>query len=69
MSILANPPVSIIDKEIESMISSGRFTLGGECAPYTLIKYVPKDGKKSKEFVINARKIPLHEIRNAQKTA
>ena len=64
VSIPANPPVSIIDKEIESMISSGRFTLGEECAPYTLIKYVPKDGKISREeIVIKARKIPLHEIR------
>ena len=64
VSIPANPPVSTIDREIQSMLSSGRFTLGEECAPYTLIKYVPKNGKISKEeIVIKARKIPLHEIR------
>jgi hypothetical protein len=42
VSIPANPPISIIDKEIQSMISSGRSTLGEECVPYKFIKYIPK---------------------------
>lgn len=64
VSIPANPPVAAIDKEIQSWVTSGRFTLGEECSPYKLIKYVPKNGSMSQEEVlIKARKVPLREIR------
>lgn len=45
ISIPANPPVAAVDKEIQSMITLGRFTQGEECAPYKLIKYVLQNGK------------------------
>ena len=41
MSIPSNPSIGAIEAEIGSMISSGRFTLGDECAPYTITKYDP----------------------------
>ena len=39
VSIPTNPPVAAVDKEIQSMIASGRFNLGEECAPYKLVNY------------------------------
>ena len=65
VSIPANPPVATIDKEIRSMISSSRFTLGEECVPYKSIRYVPKNGKIVQEVFIKARKISLREIRES----
>lgn len=46
------------------MIESGRFTLGEQCAPYTLTRYVPNNGTlMSQEKTVMARKIPLLELR------
>ena len=64
VSIPANPPVASVDKQIRSMIASGRFTLGEECAPYKLVKYVLQNGKvATQEVLIQARKVPLRDIR------
>ena len=64
VSIPANPPVAAVDKEIRSMIASGRFTLGKECAPYKLVKYVLQNGKvATQEVLIQAHKVPLRGIR------
>ena len=38
VSIPSNPPIRAVEAEIRSMISSGQFTLGEECAPYTITK-------------------------------
>ena len=46
------------------MIVSGRFSLGEQCAPYKITKYVPENGKLiPHEISVSARKIPLTEIR------
>jgi hypothetical protein len=65
VSIPSNPPISAVEKEIEAMVKSGRFTLGEECAPYKVVKYVPINGKLTppQETIVMARKIPLIEIR------
>lgn len=63
ISIPSNPTLGAVEKEIESMIKSGRFTLGEECALYKLVKYVSVSGKLTpQETVVMARKIPLAEI-------
>lgn len=41
VSIPSNPTLKQVESEIQSMIDSGRFSLGEECAPYKLTKYVP----------------------------
>ncbi len=46
------------------MITSGRFTLGEECAPYKLTKYIPIDGKLTPhDILVHARKVPLKQLR------
>ena len=38
VSIPSNPPIHAIEADIQSMITSGRFTLGEECAaPFTIV--------------------------------
>lgn len=44
VSIPSNPTIGAIEKEIGEMLQTGRFTLGTECAPYTLTKYKVVDG-------------------------
>ena len=61
VSIPSNPPISVVEKEIEAILKSGRFTLGEECAPYKVVKYIPVNGKLTP--IVMARKIPLIEIR------
>ena len=64
VSIPCNPPLSSIQAEISSKISSGRFVLGEECAPYTITKYKPVNGKLSPhDTTVHARKVPLKQIR------
>ncbi len=64
ISIPSNPPIHIIEAEIKSMISSGRFTLGEECAPYKITKYTLVDGTMTPhDTFVQARKVPLNEIR------
>ncbi len=64
ISIPSNPPIHIIEAEIKSMISSGRFTLGEECAPYKITKYTLVDGMMTpQDTFVQARKVPLNEIR------
>ena len=59
-SIPSNPPISAVEKETEAMVKSGRFTLGEECAPYKVEKYVPVNGKLTpQETIVMAQKIPL----------
>lgn len=46
------------------MIESGRFTLGEQCAPYTLTRYIPQNGSlTAQERTVMARKVPLLELR------
>jgi hypothetical protein len=45
--IPSNPSISAVENEICFMITSGRFTLGDECSPYTLTKYKVVDGDDS----------------------
>ena len=53
-----------IEAEIGSMISSGRFTLGDECAPYTITKYTMVNGMMTPhELQIQGRKVPRIELR------
>lgn len=64
VSISSNPPVRRIEAEIKSMISSGRFTLGEECAPYRITKYIPVNGKLTpQDTFVQARKVPLTQLR------
>ena len=64
VSIPSNPSIGAIETEIGSMISSGRFTLGDECAPYTITKYTMVNGVMTPhELQIQGRKVPLIELR------
>ena len=64
ISIPANPSVAAVEREIQLMIESGRFTLGEQCAPYTLTRYVPDNGTlMPQEKTVMARKIPLLKLR------
>ncbi len=64
VSIPSNPPVCSIEAEIKSMISSGRFILGEECAPYKITKYIPVNGKLTPlDTFVQARKVPLTQLR------
>jgi hypothetical protein len=64
VSIPSNPSIGVIETEIRSMIASGRFTLGDECAPYTVTKYSLVNGVMTPhDLQIQGRKVPLREIR------
>lgn len=64
ISIPSNPPLRSVEAEIQAMITSGRFTLGEECAPYTITKYIMENGKLSpQDTFVYARKVPLKQIR------
>ena len=65
VSIPSNPPIYSIENEIKLMVESGQFTLGEECTPYKLTKYIPVNGKLvPHEILVKARKISLAEIRH-----
>ncbi len=65
VSVPSNPPLKAVQEEINSMISAGRFTLGEECAPYALKKFIPNNGQIIvKDVLIYGRKVPLEDIRN-----
>ena len=55
VSIPCNPPLSTIEAEIESLITSGHFALGEECAPYRMTKYVPINGKMTPQDILYRR--------------
>ena len=64
ISIPSNPPLNAINDEINSMIASGRFTIGVECAPYTITTYKVVDGvMTAREREVQGRKVPLTDIR------
>ena len=64
ISIPSNPPIHVIEAEIKSMISSGRFQLGEECAPYKVTKYTVVNGVMTPhDTFVHARKVPLKVIR------
>ena len=64
VSIPSNPSIGDIETEIKSLISSGKYLLGQECAPYTLKKYSMVDGVMTpRDVVIQGRKVPLTDIR------
>lgn len=59
-----NPTISTIENEISSMLSSGRFTLGEECTPYTLTRYKVVDSVMTPhDHHVQGRKVPLIDIR------
>ena len=63
-SIPSNPTLGRIEAEIQDMISSGRFSLGEECAPYKVTKYVMENGHLTPhDTFVQARKVPLKQIR------
>ena len=65
----APPPADAIKAEWKRLISNGEILLGQTCtSPYTLHKFVTKDGKiVAKEVKISGRKIPIEELRVRQK--
>ena len=64
VSIPSIPSIGAIQVEINSMVSSGRFTLGDECAPYTITKYSMVNGIMTPhDLQIQGRKVALSEIR------
>ena len=64
VSIPSNPPIHAIEAEIKSMITSGRFTLGEECAPFKITKYVMEnDTLAPRDTLVQARKVPLKQLR------
>ena len=64
VSIPSNPPINTVSENISSMVATGRFSLGVECATYTLTKYKFVDGTMtSYEQEVQWRKISLREIR------
>lgn len=64
ISIPANPPLCAIEKQLKSMVTSGRFTLGEECTPYRITRYKIVNGELCPcDVMVNARKIPLKEVR------
>lgn len=64
VSVPSNPPLNKVEAEIASMVSSGRFSLGEECSPYTITKYKIIDGALiPNDIIIQARKVPLKQLR------
>ncbi len=64
VSVPSNPSLKSIENEINSMISSGRFTLGDECAPYKVTKFTPSNGRMiARDVLVYGRKVPLEQIR------
>ena len=58
------PPIGAVEDQIRLIVSSGRFNIGDECAPYTITKYTLVDNVMTPHDVqIQARKVPLKEIR------
>ena len=64
MSIPSIPPIGAVEDQIRSMVSSGRFNIGDECAPYTITKYTLVNNVMTPhDEQVQARKVPLKEIR------
>ena len=64
MSIPSIPPIGAVEDQIRSMVSSGRFNIGDECAPYTITKYTLVNNVMTPHNEqVQARKVPLKEIR------
>ena len=64
VSIPSNPPIGMVEAEIKTMLTSGRFTLGEECTPYKVTKYVPINGVLTpQDTLVHARKVPLRQLR------
>ena len=64
ISIPSNPPLKKFESEIQTMIESGRFTQGEECASYTVTTYIVENGKLTPHNkTVYARKVPLTDLR------
>lgn len=64
IAIPSNPPLSSIDRELKSMVASGHFILGEECAPYSITRFrIVNDQLSPQDVTVHARKVPLKEIR------
>ena len=53
VSVPDNPSLCELNLQILAMIESGRLTLGEQCAPYQLTRYVPENGKLIPREVYN----------------
>lgn len=63
ISVPSNPTLKSIEAEIRDMVASGRFTLGEECAPFKITKYVLENGKLTpRDILVQARKVPLTKL-------
>ena len=59
----AHSSIGDVEKEIKSMLTSGRFTLDEPCAPYTITKYTTINGVMTPhEIQVHGRKVPLVKI-------
>ena len=64
VSIPSIPPIGPVEDQIRSIVSSGRFNIGDECAPYTITKYTLVNNVMTPhDEQVQARKVPLKEIR------
>lgn len=64
MSVPANPSPSSVRMEWLDMIESGLLLIGEPCSPYTVTKYISKQGSITKENLeVSGRKIHLQELR------
>ena len=52
-----------IREEIHQRIAEGRYLLGEPCVESVLVRYKAEDGSVKREEIINARRIPVLEIR------
>ena len=63
-AVPSNPTVKKVKEAWANMITTGRYTLGEPCAPYSLTHYDVQSGKLEKTNVtVYGRKIPLSDIR------
>ncbi len=64
ISVPCPPTVERIQQEKEKLIRSGEIAAGEPCSPYTLSRWVVKDGQLSQQTIqVFGRKIPLLSLR------
>ena len=64
ISVPSTPTIKKVKEAWANMITTGRYTLGEPCAPYSLTRYRVQSGKLEKTNVtIYGRKISLNDIR------
>lgn len=64
ISVPSNPAPAIVRNEWMHMVHSGVLCIGEPCSPYTVTKYVSKNGLITRErFEVSGRKISLYDLR------